>query len=137
MSSDKDTAVDFLLVPTMTPRQVVSLLLSRYPTMRDLVCPDEHCFEEPTRVYDSFARVVIERSYDLDLIQSVVRFIDELAESNDPLIKDVLISSLLEGIAENEQLARMISGSISPRSKKLLQEVESKIYGRAPSAEET
>jgi hypothetical protein len=137
MSSDKDTAVDFLLVPTMTPRQVVSLLLSRYPTMRDLVCPDEHCFEEPTRVYDSFARVVIERSYDLDLIQSVVRFIDELAESNDPLIKDVLISSLLEGIAENEQLARMISSSISPRPKRLLQEVESKIYGRAPSAEET
>ena len=53
--------------------------------MRDLVCPDEHCFEEPTRVYDSFARVVIERSYDLDLIQSVVRFIDELAERNDPV----------------------------------------------------
>jgi hypothetical protein len=137
MSSDKDKAVDFLLVLTMTPRQVVTLLLSRYPTMRDLVCPDEHCFEEPTRVYDSFARVVIERSYDLDLIQSVVRFIDELAESNDPLIKDVLISSLLEGIAENEQLARMISSSISPRSKRLIQEVESKIYGRAPSAEET
>ena len=31
MSSEKDKAVDFLLVPTMTPHQVVSLLLSRYP----------------------------------------------------------------------------------------------------------
>ena len=44
MSSDKDKAVDFLLVLTMTPRQVVTLLLSRYPTMRDLVCPDETPF---------------------------------------------------------------------------------------------
>jgi len=40
----------------MTPRQVVCLLLSRFPTMRDLVCPDEYGFEEPTRVYDSFVR---------------------------------------------------------------------------------
>ena len=85
MSSDKDKAVDFLLVLTMTPRQVVTLLLSRYPTMRDLVCPDEHRFEEPSRVYGSFARVVIEKSYDLDFIQPVVRFIDELAERNDPV----------------------------------------------------
>ena len=92
----------------------------------------KHRFEEPTRVYDSFARVVIERSYDLDLIQSVVRFIDELAESNDPLIKDVLISSLLEGIAENEQLARMISRIISPQSRSLLHHVESNFYGREP-----
>ena len=115
MSSDKDKAVDFLLVPTMTPRQVVSLLLSRYPTMRDLVCPDEHCFEEPTRVYDSFARVVIERSYDLDLIQSVVRFIDELAESNDPLIKDVLISSLLADSFSTLEVRSTPLGELSNR----------------------
>jgi hypothetical protein len=56
MSSDEHEAVDFPLVRTMTPRQVVCLLLSRFPTMRDLVCPDEYGFEEPTRVYDSFVR---------------------------------------------------------------------------------
>ena len=138
MSSDKHKAVDFLLVRTMTPRQVVCLLSSRFPTMRDLVCPDEYCFEEPTRVYDSFARIVIERSDDPGFIESVALFIDELAESKDPLIKEVLISSLSEGIAVNAQLARMISRSISPQSRSLLHEVESKIYGRAPKwAEET
>jgi hypothetical protein len=62
MGSDKDKAVDFILVRTMTPRQVVRLLLSRFPTTRDLVCPDEDCFELPIIVYDSFARIVIERS---------------------------------------------------------------------------
>lgn len=132
MSSDEHKAVDFLLVRTMTPRQVVCLLLSRFSAMRDLVCPDEDCFEQPTRVYDSLARIVIERSDDPGFIESVALFIDELAESNNPLIKEVLISSLLEGIAVNAQLARMISRSVSPQSGSLLQEVESKIYGRAP-----
>jgi hypothetical protein len=137
MSSDSDKEVDFILVRTMTPRQVVSHLLSRFPTMRDLVCPDEYCFELPTVVYDSFAKIVRERSDDSGFMQSVVLFIDELSESKDPLVKEVLFSSLLEGIAVNAQLARMISSTISPKSRSLLREVESKIYGRAPSDEET
>jgi hypothetical protein len=133
MSSDRDREVDFILVRTMTPREVVCLLLSKFPALRDLVCPDEYCFEEPTRVYDSFARIVLERSDDPGFIQSVVLFIDELSESKDPLIYEVLISSLLEGIAVNAQIARMISRTVSPQSRSLLHEVESKIYGRAPS----
>lgn len=137
MSSEKDKAVDFILVRTMTPRQAVSLLLSKFPTMRDLVCPDKYSFEEPSRVYDSFAGIVRERSNDPGFIQSVAQFIDELAESKDPLIKDLLFSSLLEGIADSAQLARTISRSISPQSQSLLQEVESKVYGRTPSANET
>jgi hypothetical protein len=137
MSSDTDKTVDSILVRTMTPRQVVCILLNRFPTMRDLVCPDEYCFEEPTRVYDSFASIVIERSDDPGFVQSVAFFIDELAERNDPLIKDILSASLLEGIAVNARVARMISRSISPQSRRLLQEVESKIYGRVPTGEET
>ncbi len=105
--------------------------------MRNLVCPDEYCFELPSIVYDSFAKVVIERSGDPGFIQSVIPFIDELAESKDPLINEVLISSLLEGIAEDAQVARMISRKIHPHSRSLLHRVESKIYGRAPSGEET
>jgi hypothetical protein len=84
MSSDEHEAVDFSLVRSITPRQVVCLLLSRFPTMCDLVCPDEYCFEQPTRVYNSLARIVIDRSDDPGFIESVAPFIDELAESKDP-----------------------------------------------------
>jgi hypothetical protein len=132
MSSDKETTADFILVRTMTPREVVCLLLSRFPTMRELVCPDEDSFEEPTCVYDSFAKIVRERSNDPGFMKSVVQFIDELAESKDALIRQVLLSSLLEGIAENAQLAQTISPRISPQSRSLLEEVESKFYGRTP-----
>ena len=137
MSSDKDQRVDFVLVRTMTPREVVCLLLNRFPTIRDLVCPDEDCFELPTIVYDTFARIVRERSGDPSFLHSVAFFIDELAESKDPLIGDVLVVCLLEGIAENARLARTISRTLSPKSRGLLHEVESKVYGRATSPEET
>jgi hypothetical protein len=137
MSSDKDREVNFVLVRTMKDRELVCLLLDRFPNIRDLVCPDEDCFELATIVYDSFARIVIQRSGDPGFIQSVVWFIDELAEGKGPLIYEVLMSSLLEGIAENEQVARMISRKINPDSRSLLHEVESKFYGRTPSAEET
>lgn len=135
MSSDKNKEVDFVLVRTMTPREVVCLLLNRFPTVGDRVCPDEDCFELPTIVYDRFAAMVREKADDPRFIQSVAFFIDELAESKDPLIYEALMSCLLEGIAADEKVARMIERTMTPHSRSLLHEVESKIYGRASNAE--
>lgn len=132
MSSDTDKTADFVLLRTMTPRDLVCLLLNRFPTVRDRVCPDEFHFKNPTIVYDSFAKIVREKSGDSGFIQSVALLIDELANIKEPLIQDVLNASLLEGIAENAQLARTISGIISSHSGSLLHEVERKIYGREP-----
>jgi hypothetical protein len=80
MSSDTNKEVNFVLMRTMTPRELVSLLLSRFPATRDLVCPDEGCFEMQSVVYDSFAEIVRERSDDPAFIQSVALFIDDLAD---------------------------------------------------------
>ena len=132
MSSDTNKEVNFVLMRTMTPRELVSLLLSRFPATRDLVCPDEGCFEMQSVVYDSFAEIVRERSDDPAFIQSVALFIDDLADKREPLVTEVLLSSLLEGIAVDEQLARMISRIISPQSRSLLHQVESNFYGREP-----
>ena len=132
MSSDTNKEVNFILVRTMTPRELVSLLLSRFPATRDLVCPDEGCFEMQSVVYDSFAEIVRERLDDPAFIQSVALFIDDLADKREPLVTEVLLSRLLEGIAVDEQLARMISRIISPQSRSLLHQVESDFYGRAP-----
>jgi len=130
MSREKERGIDFVVVRTMTPREVVSLLLGRFPAVRDLVCTDEYCFEEPTRVYDAFAQEVIRRARDREFTTSVVQFIDELAESKDPLIGTVLVISLLEGIAADPGVAKEISAAIGEPAKALLQDVERKIYGR-------
>jgi len=137
MSSDENKTVDFVLVRTMMEREVVCLLLDRFPDVRDRVCPEEYYFDLPTVVYDSFATIVIERADDPRFIQSVAFFIDELAENKDRLVQEVLIICLLEGIAAEEKVARMIERGMTPHSRSLLHKVESKIYGRTPSAGET
>lgn len=136
MSPDKDKTINFVIVPTMSSRELVCLLLERFPNVRDLLCLDEDCFDLSTVVYDSFAGIVIQRSDDPEFIQSVGRFIDELAESKGSLVREVLITCLLEGIAADERVARMISRRISQRSRCLLHEVEIGFYGRTPSDED-
>jgi hypothetical protein len=129
---EKENGVNGVLVGTMTPREAVSLLLSRFPSMRDLVCPDEYCFEEPTRAYDYFAMEVISRAFDSDFIAAAVHFINDIAQRKDPLLRELLVTSLLEGIAANADVAQKISGAINEEARSLLHDVETKIYGRRP-----
>lgn len=136
MSSDKRKEVDFVIVPTMRSRELVCLLLDRFPDIRDRVCPDEDCFELATIVYDSFSTIVIERAGDPGFLQSVVSFINELAENKSSLVQEVLSSCLLEGIASDEQVARMMERTMTPQSRRLLQEVETTFYGRTRNLSE-
>jgi hypothetical protein len=73
--------------------------------MRDLICPDEECFEKPNRVYDSFAAEVVRRVDDCNLFESAIRSINDIAESKDPLLSTVLVISLLESIAADPDVA--------------------------------
>jgi hypothetical protein len=130
MGKAEKASPNFVLVPMMTPREVVSLLLGRFPAMRDLVCPDEDCFNEPTRVYDSFAAEVVRKVDDRELFKSVIRFIDDIAESKDPLLSTVLVISLLEGIAADPDVARRVSSAVGETARMLLRDVERKIYHR-------
>jgi hypothetical protein len=127
--AEKD-GVNFVIVPTMTPREVVSLLLGRFPAMRDVICPDEDCFNEETIVYDSFATEVVRRVDDGDLFDSVIRFIDDIAESKDRLLNNVLVVCLLEGLASDPDIARRVSGAVGETARTLLRDVERNFYHR-------
>ena len=129
--NDKKQEVgDFVLIPTMTPRDVVSFLLTNFPMMRNFICPDEECFEEPTRVYDSFATQVVKSMDDCQFINSVGYFINDAAANKDPLLREVLIADLLEGIAVEPEAARRLSRVLNENARKLLCDVEARIYGR-------
>src|SRR6185312_7319849 len=108
-NNKRQEAADFVLIPTMRPRDVVSFLLSNFPAMRNLICPDEECFEEPTRVYDSFATEVVKSLDDQQFINSVGYFVNDATAKNDPLLREVLIADLLEGIAVDPEAARRLS----------------------------
>jgi hypothetical protein len=121
---------DFVLVRTMTSREIVSLLLGRFPAMRELICPDEDYFDLHTCVYDSFAAEVVKRVDDQDFFKSVIQFIDDIADSKDPLLSNVLIVSLLEGIAADPEVARRVSAAADETARGLLRDVERTFYGR-------
>jgi hypothetical protein len=127
VKKEKDS---FILVPRMTPHEVVSLLLNRFPAMQGLICPDEDCFEEPTRVYDSFAAEVVRRVDNRQFIYSVGHFVNDVAAKEDPLLREVLIACLLEGIAIDPEAAKRLSDVLSENARSLLRDVEKKIYGR-------
>lgn len=130
MEEVKKREVNFVLVPTMTPREAVSLLLSRFPAMQNIICPDEDCFEQPTRAYDSFATEVVKRADDSQFLDSVGHFINDASEKKDPVLRDALIASLLEGIASDTKVTRRLYDVLSVNARKLLRDVERKIYGR-------
>jgi hypothetical protein len=130
MSPEDYYEPDFVIVPTKAPAEAVTLLLDRFPELREFICSDQYCFSEPTRVYDSFAMEVLKRADDHDFLQSVIQFINELAESNDPLLREVLVICVLEGIASDPDIAQGISGALTQPARALLREVEEKFYGR-------
>jgi hypothetical protein len=130
MGEAKKEEVDFILPPATTPHEVVSLLLDRFPAMQDVICPDEDCFEEPTRAYDSFAAEVVRRVDDRQFIDSVGHFVNDAARRNDPLLREALIACLLEGIAVDPEAARRLSDVLSEDARRLLRDVERNFYHR-------
>ena len=106
------------------------MLLSRFPAMRDLICPDEDSFDLPTCVYDSFAAEVVRRVDDHDVFNSVVHFIDDIADSKDPLLHNVLVVCLLETIAAEPHVARQFSDAVGETARGLLRDVERNFYHR-------
>jgi hypothetical protein len=130
MGETKKEDVNFVIVPTMTSREVVSLLLDRFPALRDVVCPDEESLKLATCVYDSFAAEVIKGVDDREFLESVIAFINDIAESTDRLLREVLVVDLLEGIAANPEVARKVSRVVGEEARRLLRDVEKNFYDR-------
>jgi hypothetical protein len=130
--SRKPYEPDFVVVRSRTPEEVVSLLLNRFPGVREIVASrDELYLAAPFHVYEILASDVRTKLDDPSFLQEVGKFIDDLVvEENDPLIGSVLVTSLLEGIAEDPEAAAQISAVIGERARALLRDVEIKIYGR-------
>lgn len=130
MASSKEPGNNFVIVRTLSPREVVELLLREFPAMQDVICPDEFCFEEPTRSYDCFAAEVIRRKHDQQFMTSVAQFSNVAAKGRDYLLRTALETSLLEGIAADEEVARKLAGMLGETALKLLHDIERKVYGR-------
>lgn len=122
---------DFILNKSKTATEVVALLLERFPDLREVVdSADELELAEPFHAYECFASEIQRRIQQREFLEAAAQFINELTESNDPLIRDVLVTSVFERIAEDKETARKIALHIGQKANSLLEDVESKIYKR-------
>jgi hypothetical protein len=122
---------NFILVKTVTPAEAVSLLVDRFPFMLDLGESLEELKETgPFYTYVLFGEQVKRKQNDAAFLRLVSGFIDELAASNDWLLEEVLVVSLLEKLAEDPGLAAKLDVLISEKARGWLKDVERVIYKR-------
>jgi hypothetical protein len=125
MSSEQMPGPNFIWTKTKEPSEVLSLLLDRFPGVRQLAeSPDELTLAEPYHAYHLFGADICNRMSDHSFLQAAGSFINELAESADPLIRNVLGTALLEEIAEDRKAVDAISEYVNPKVRKLLRGAE-------------
>jgi hypothetical protein len=108
----------------MTPSQVLELLASRFPELPVLSPDDEVAAAEPYYSYERFADEVRNRRDDRGFFMRACSFINELADSGDELLEEVLVLSVLETVAEDPALAKDMRGCLSVKANSFLQGVE-------------
>lgn len=120
----------FIWTKTLSSSEAVTMLIGKFPFMQQLI--DEDDFELPYAAYECFASEAHRRTQDPAFMKSVGAFIDELADSSDPLLRDILWVSVLGKIAEEPLVALESKKYINPKAAAMLDEVERGYYGRKP-----
>ncbi len=126
-----DHEPNFIIRKTWTPIEAVSLLIRRFPVVLDLGESESELKQVgPYYAYANFAGRILPDLSDKSVRNSVVKFIDELAESQDSLLEDVLITSVLEKIAEDPERSHEIRLELQQKGAELLRKVEEEMFGR-------
>lgn len=114
----------------MTATDAVALLVERFPILKERVDDPGDLFEMPHVTYGLLATEVLDNSGDDVLLTTVAEFIDELANSGDSLLEELLVIDILEGLAQDPGIARRISARINPKAVEFLERVEREYFGR-------
>jgi hypothetical protein len=89
----------------------------------------------PYYAYGIFAGQVKPRIHDDQFLKSVGLFVDELAQNTDPLLKDLLITGILERVADDRYTAATFRYYINVNAQQLLSEVEQTWFGRTSGSD--
>jgi hypothetical protein len=116
---------------TMTKEAAVQFLLERFPGVRRRLEEAEDAqIAPPYFVYGLLASDMIENAADAKFLDASVQFIDDLAESEDPLLEEVLVLSILERLAESPDLVGTLKERLGEKARGFLLRVEQDLYGR-------
>jgi|SRR3954447_3684353 hypothetical protein len=126
---------DFTLVRTFTPAEALALLVKRFPLVVQLGESEEELSETgPYYAYGVFASEAAGRAADPEFVRELARFANELAQSGDPLLRDLLITTIFEELAVDPELAARLKNFLGLKARELLDAVEQDWFGRDPSS---
>jgi hypothetical protein len=108
----------------MTYAEAVTLIIERFPILRQRVDDLDDLFEMPYVTYGLLASELLENPEDEVLFGLAAQFVDELANSGDDLLEELLVLDILEGIAQDRDLANKFRTKITPKAVSLLENVE-------------
>jgi hypothetical protein len=114
----------------MEPERAISLLIDRFPVLRQRVDDPGDLLIGPHFAYSLLATEALDRHTDEAFLDSVVEFINDLATSGDSLLEEVLVVDILEGIAQDPNLSNRIKANMSPKALYWLERVETEYFGR-------
>ena len=109
----EDTRPNFIIRRTMQPEEAVQLLLQRFPWLRELGDSDAELIRfGPYYAYGVFAREANRRVEDSEFLQSLASFVDELAESADRLLEDLVVIEIFEEAAGHPLVRQKTCGNL-------------------------
>lgn len=117
----------------MTDEDAISLLVTRFPILRTKIDDPEDLVTGPHYAYSLLANEILENRNDEELLKAASAFINELANSGNGLLEELLVVDVLEGLAENPDLARHFAERVGPKAATLLERVEREYFGRNPA----
>ncbi len=116
----------------MDAETAVARLVDRFPEVLARVDSPQDAFTaSPYLAYGLFAMEVVERKEEDDFLNHASTFMNELAESDDALLEEVLVVSVLERVAEDESLADKLKRKLRAKARSLMNKVEAEYFGRA------
>jgi hypothetical protein len=123
--------LNFIVVSQMGPGKTVELLRSRFPELAaEFSSPDNLEPHDPYHSYERFAEQALLRKNETALIERVFQFVNELAESQDSLLQELLAVTVLESLAQDREFADLLHANVNEKARKTLKDVEERHYGR-------
>lgn len=114
----------------MTPKNAVLLLVQHFPSLKQSIDEDD-LLTRPHIACSLLAAEVLENNTDEVLLTATARFVDDLANSHDSLLEELLVIDILEGVAQNADVSRRLQTQLSIKPAALLMKVEREYFRRS------
>lgn len=113
----KKEETSFVMKSHMDSKEAVSFLINRFPFVLELVENPEDFDLGAYYIYELFADYLLDHHTDEEFLIAACQFIDDLANSGDLLLMNLLGVSILESAAQDQALVDKLKSRICTKAR--------------------